>query len=466
MSDKTLFITALGLIAGVLFSTPLTAEQVQKAIPEPSAEQTVKYNCPDLYSETHRTLAKLTQGNDGWFFRQGDINEYFALLPHAKSYLQRLTQAFANQGTELILLQVPPRPFSAYRYLNRGQPGQKSFQLEGGMQYYTSYLKDLKTVDATIVDALDVMNEVDPDTGLHFFFKRDTHWSPYGANLAAQKVAATLKKNATYQKITPTVYTTEIAGDLRMQGRIADEIEALCADKVQVESFPSYQTNAQLKKGQDALFGDVSSAAPLVLLGSSFSAVSWFNFDGYLSQHTGLEVANFAISAGGLFNSLISYTALPKEERLNPDFVVWENLAHYDFNLGDTMFRQAIPSVYGECSAAEALESVKINLTADGTETKDLFTVPISKKVSGTDYFVFLKSSNKGLSNFTLEMEYDDGDGEWFVLDRRENFTNAGRFFVELSEEITSSLKSVRLVGLPSIKSEIEVRLCRIAQKN
>ncbi|MDG1287761.1 MAG: hypothetical protein P8P30_09405 [Rickettsiales bacterium] len=462
MNDKSLFITALLLLTGVLLVAPAAAQQAQSAQPE---AQEVKYNCPYLHDETRRTLAKLTQGNEGWFFRQSDINEYFALLPHAKGYLKRLTEAFANQGTKLILLQVPPRPFASYRYFNRGQPGQRSFRLADGMPYYENYLKELKTTGATVIDLLDVMNKVDPKTGLHFFYKRDMHWTPFGASAAARRIATALKADTTYQKITPTVYTTEATGELRMKGSIAMEVETLCAEVVPAEPYPSYQTNAQLSKGQDALFGDVSSASPIVLLGSSFSAVSWFNFDGFLSEHTGLEVANFAISAGKLFNALVSYTALPKEERLNPDFVVWENLAHYDFNLGDTMFRQAIPAVYGECSAAEAIQTAKVNLVGDNTDAKALFSLPAGQKISGTDYYLFLKSSNKGLSNFTLEMEYDDGDGEWFVLDRRQNFTNAGRFFVELSEEITSSLKSVRLVGLPSIKSELEVRLCRISNK-
>ena len=62
-------------------------------------------------------------------------------------------------------------------------------------------------------------------------------------------------------------------------------------------------------------------------------------------------------------------------------------------------------------------------------------------------------------------MEYDDGDGEWFILDRRENFNNSGRFFVELSKEINSNLETVRLIGLPEIDAKIEARLCSIPNK-
>lgn len=436
----------------------------QQAPSEANIVNKVVYDCPHLQDENRRTIAALTQGNEGWFFRQSDINEYFALLPHAKNYLTRLTKAFANQGTKLILLQVPPRPFSGYKYFNRTQPGQRSFNRADGMVYYNSYIKDLESTGAMVVDLTDKMEEYDPETKLHFFYKRDTHWTPFGSRLSAQRVAEKLKQDKVYQSIKPTSYKTEITGELQMKSAIAMEAETLCTDKVPSESFPSYHTNAQIEKGEDALFGDISSASPLILLGSSFSAVPWFNFDGFLSQYTGLEVANFAISAGKLFNAIVSYTSMPKENRLDPNFVVWENLAHYDFNLGDAMFRQAIPAVYGECSPANAIKAATITIKQEQEES-DLFALDVSKKINGSDYYLYLNSDNESLSNFTVEMEYSDGDGEWFIIDRRENFNNSGRFFVELSDEINSNLKTIRLIGLPSIAAKIEARLCKIPNK-
>lgn len=441
------------LLAGMLVAYPAIAQQ--------SKSEGVKYNCPYLHDEARRTLSEITQGKDGWFLRAGEITEYFALLPHTKNYLERLTKAFASQGSDLLLLQVPPRTFSAAKYLDPNGYKQGTFNLEDGISYYNAYMDSLKSTGASVVHMLDKMDDVEKGTGLHFFFKRDPHWTPFGAKLAAQKVADVLKKNKKYQQITPSTYKTEKISTSQMKENFAMEIVNLCTDEIPAEPYQLYQTNIQLGKGEDALFGDSSSAAPLVLLGSSFSALRRFNFDGFLSEYTGLDVANFAISAGQLFNSIVSYTSLPKAERLNPDFVLWENLAHYDFNFGDTMFRQAIPAVYGECSAKDAIKIAKIN-TAGGKKSIKIFDIPSDKKVSGSDYYLFLKTNNMGLSNFTLEMEYSDGDGEWFIIDRREHFNNSGRFFVELSDEIDSSLNKINLIGFPSIKADIEIRLCHI----
>ncbi len=461
MKFKLYFAGVLALLFIGITANAFAQEVAPESTKTGYVGKTQIYKCPYLHDTNRQTISALTQGRDGWFFRKGDINEYFALLPHAKNYLTRLNEAFKSQGATLILLQVPPRPFTALQYFDRTQPGQQAFNLTDAMHYYKLYLEQLRSTGATVVEVTDKMNRIDPKTGLHFFYKRDAHWSPLGSNLSAEKIGEIIKKTDIYKTITPATYQTEVTGELQMKSTIAMEIDSLCDDIIPAEPYPSYQTNVQLEKGENALFGDVSSSPPLILLGSSFSAIPWFNFDGFLSEHTGLEVANFAISAGKLFNSLVSYTSLPKDKRLNPNFIVWENLAHYDFNLGDSMFRQAIPAVYGECSEQEAVKSTKITVKS-GSETASVFELPADLKVNGSDYYLYISSDNPGLSNFTLEMDYDDGDGEWFIIDRRENFTNSGRFFAELSDEIDSSLISLNLIGLPDIDATLDVRLCRI----
>jgi alginate biosynthesis protein AlgX len=419
------------------------------------------YECPNLNNAAKTTLAHMTQGKDGWFFRKSDVDEYYDLLPHAREYIVRLTRAFASQGTTLYLLQVPPRPFAGYPHFDKTQPPQDSFNLEDGKAYYGSYIQALQQAGANVIEMLDLMHSYDKQNDLYFFFKRDHHWTPFGASLVAKRVGEVLKQNPKYQAIASSLkqYRSEVTGKIDMNSMILKELQTLCTSKVPAEKFPAYQTNLVADKGEDALFGSDDENPPLVLLGSSFSAVPMFNFDGFLSEHTGLDVANFAISAGGLFNSIVSYTSLPKEKRLNPQFIVWENLAHYDFNLGDSMFRQLIPSVYGECSAEEAIATKKLSLKSDKV---DILTLNRKQKISGSDYFFYIEVDDVTLANFTLETEYDDGDGEWFVIDRREHYNNSGRFFVELSDEITSSLQKVSISGLTQFDAAMEVRLCKI----
>lgn len=423
------------------------------------AEESQLFSCPHLQDETRRTLVPVTQGKAGWFFRESDLKSSYQLLLETRDYLARLAKVFAAKGTQLILLPVPPRSLAAPQFLDPSQPMQKEFDPEVVRVAYEDYLTALRDTGIKTVGLLGVMEGYDPEHDLYFFFRRDHHWTPFGAELAAQQAGELLKTEPAYKPEATAEYATEITETLKIKHTLAQEIQRLCTDKIPPEPYPQHVTTVQEEKGEQALFGDVSAAAPLVLLGSSFSAQELFNFAGFLSQETGLEVANYAISAGQLFNAIVSYTSLPEAERLQPDFVLWEALAHYDFNNNSRLFRQIIPAVQGECSADEAV-AVRI-MRLDGKEKEELFDLQKAKDVTGSGYFLFLHIDDRSLAKFTLEMEYDDGDGEWFTVDRSEHFNNTGRFFIELTDEISSALTRITMDGLGTVHANLEARLCR-----
>ncbi len=423
------------------------------------------YDCPRLYQAQQRLSAPVTIGSEGWFFRANELKEHFELLPQTADYLKRLSQAFATQGSRLILMPVPLRTYGAANNLRKDQPYQRSFNLAQSRNSYAEYLKALNQTSIPTVNMLNAVAKTDAKTGLGFFLKRDIHWSPFGAELAAEAVATTLKTLPEYKEVTPVTFTTTITGKLAKKEIFASELQEYCDMELPAEEFPAYNTtrNEVDTEGEAALFGDdTADTTPqdlIVLLGSSFSAVQDFNFAGFLSEKTQMEVANFAISAGQLYNAIVSYASLPAAERLSPRFVIWENLAHYDLNEGTNLFRQIIPAIAGECSTEEAIASQKIKVTAGKTD--QFLTVPETNKVMGTDYFLYLHADNLGLARFTLNLDYADGDGEWFTIDRSEHFNNTGRFFMELSKELESPLTRVTLEGMDDLNAEVEIRLCR-----
>jgi alginate biosynthesis protein AlgX len=438
------------LAAGLALALPFAVQ----------ADEGQLYKCPFLHDGSMQLLSPMTQGKEGWFFRAGDMVENYALLPETKGYLTRVAQAFKHEGSDLILVAVPPRSFSAEAYLDATQPMQATFDARNAEANYRNFLQSLSDTGAQVVDLLDVAAEYDDEHGMHFFFKRDNHWTPFGAKLSAEKIARVLEDYPAYSNAERGKYVTTNNGELRMREEMALEIQRLCTSQIPAEIFPGYTTAAEAGVGEDALFGDEGQASPLVLLGSSYSATPDFNFDGFLEETTGLPVANYAISAGQLFNSIISYVSLPKDQRQDPDFILWEDLAHYDYNRGERQFRQIIPAIYGECDkqSAVAVESFKAAPKAKHT----LFTFDPEKKISGDDYYLFINSDNLGFVQFTLEMEYQDGDGEWFTIDRSQNFNNSGRFFVELTDEITAPLTQINIEALSDVEAEVEVRLCRL----
>jgi alginate biosynthesis protein AlgX len=428
-----------------------------------SRDKGLLYACPYLHDKARQHIAPMTQGKEGWFFRSSDFQEYYALLPDTQDFLSRLNQAFASQGTTLVLLEVPPRTLAERAFLNKKQPMQNTFNPKITHRSYYNYVESLRKTGAVVVNTLDLATQRDTKNNLNFYFKRDIHWSPFAAKITAARVAEVMKKEAGYVPDKEQKFVTTSSNKLEMKGVMYEELQQLCTDSIPAEFAPEYITTVKADdESADALFGDTSSKPPIVLLGSSFSWMSIINLEGFLAEALNREVANFSIPGGALFNAITSYISLPEDQKLAPEYVIWENLSHYDFSSGERMLRQIIPAIYNECSVEDAIatSTLAINEGKGG----DLLILPEGKDIHGSDYYLFINSDNLGLTRFTLEIEYADGDGEWFTIDRTANFNNTGRFFAELTNEISSPLVKVALSGMENVKANVEVRLCKIPQ--
>ncbi|MEZ5583494.1 MAG: hypothetical protein R3F37_12805 [Candidatus Competibacteraceae bacterium] len=292
-------------------------------------------------------------------------------------------------------------------------------------------------------------------------FKRDTHWTPEGARLASQAVGRALAELPAYQSLDKTTYQSKVMSEQQIKHTMAQEIQRLCQSELPPEPYSFYETR-QLAEGDSNadLFGSPEDTGSLVLLGTSFSAVTYFNFDGFLAESTGLEVANHAISGGQLFNAMASFTASPQFEETDTRFMLWEAPAYSNFNRGSSSaFRQIIPAVYGPCTADTAVASGRI--TVRQGEPSGPLAVDPALAVSGKDYYLYLSTPNRALAQFTVKIDYADGDFEWFAIDRTERFPNWGRFFIEFSEDIESTVSRIALSGLPQLNAELEAHICR-----
>ena len=81
--------------------------------------------------------------------------------------------------------------------------------------------------------------------------------------------------------------------------------------------------------------------------------------------------------------------------------------------------------------------------------------------VTGSDYYFQFKTDEKALSKFKIEFEYEDGDGEYFEVDRGGRYINSGHFFVELSKDINSKLSRVTIENPKQVEAKLDVKLCR-----
>ncbi len=426
-----------------------------------SSNPRVLFSCPRLSDKSKMTLDEMTQGLDGWFFRlTSDRKQEFRLMNEAASYLERFVQVMNARGTHVVFMSIPPRGVVGRAWLDTSNPDQKAYMPDEAAASYEAMLVALRKTGLIVPDMLALFMKDAPSEGVGYFFKRDHHWTSLGAQKAAEALAAALKDNPTYKQQTPAKFVTKQTSIGQRKHTMAMELQRLCDGDIPAEELPVFKTTMEAT-GADALFGDAVGGAPSALVGSSYSADEDFNFDGFIMQNTGLNIANYSISAGMLFNSLTSLTSDPQFETMKPPFLIWEAPSIYDLNTDSApAFRQIIPGVYGKCKGDDVIATGAMDVVMGKGGV--LLHVPVDKKVHGTGYYLVLDSSSRGFAKFTLQLDYDDGDGEWFTVDRSQYFNNNGRFFVELSDEIDSNLIQISLDGLDNVNTKLGATLCRV----
>ena len=421
----------------------------------------VAFECPDLHNEKKRSIEPLFQGYDGWFFRDNDLKMDFSISPETTLYFKRLNEALQAKGTKLIMVPLLSRALMAPDMINHEDPWQENYDPELAKLSYTELVDDLRDADISVISMLSLSSIYEKNDPYLYNFKRDIHWKPEGARVVAQIVAENLTKISGYDALTKTTTVSKEREQVGRAGTITEELQKLCKGDVQAESFKPYKSERVIAQSADALFGSDSSSTPVALVGTSFSAVDEFNFLPFIEEFSKLEVANFSIAGGGMFTSVISYLSSPFFQEHVPPVMIWETQSVYNFNKGsESLFRQLIPAVQGACSGNLVVASNKIELKGDD-DSSILLNDLKSRGINGTDYYVHIVSDNLGFKQFTLEMDYDNQDGEWFPLDRSDRYDNKGHYYIELSDKISGNLDRITMKDMQNARAKLEVVLCR-----
>ena len=182
------------------------------------------------------------------------------------------------------------------------------------------YTQIQRTVDASGLKAVDLrdslfMGQFDHDV----FMWTDTHWSPYGARLAAQEVA----RHIDSFELDRTEFRTSADPAIAFEGDLVSFAETGPFREwvgPVAETIVPYQTDATELSSD--LFADIE--VPIALIGTSFSARTEFNFEGFLKQATGLDLINYAQSGHGPFKPMRDFLSSDALMVSPPQIVVWE----------------------------------------------------------------------------------------------------------------------------------------------
>jgi len=223
----------------------------------------------------------------------------------------------ARRNIALLVAVVPAKARVYAEYLDRRQPPELHHAL------YARAQAALRADDIPSVDLLAPLTA--GKTRQPTYLRTDTHWTPFGAGLAAQAIATTARAlklgggNSEFRTV-----------DVGEQTHRGDLFSFLPLDPYFDSLLPPPDEVAQVKTesvsagGADTGLLDDAAAARVALVGTSYSAEPLWNFPGALKQALHEDVMNYARNGVGPFAPMLDYLQSGDLRASPPKLVIWE----------------------------------------------------------------------------------------------------------------------------------------------
>ena len=410
MTNQGKVVLGLALAAGL---APLAA----------AADSTSGFNCSAF--EFSSVLPAL-EGKDGVFFRTfADLRLQHPMDQRTIAMLGRLTEVLADNGTTLVYVTIPSKSQAMAEFLPE-RAADYGFDADVAETIYTDIIDRMSAVSMVAPDIMTALQNVDGEAWA--FFGADFHWTSDGARAAAKAIAEAMKANPAYAEVTPMAFESKPLGKQVAFSGMRRSLQSFCRDALPPTETMAYKTTPVESAAGDVgaldIFAGSGAAVPAVLVGTSFSDSSINNFVGFLTEYTGLDIVNYAITGGNQFGAMTSYLTSDEFRDQRPRFLIWENpiynnLAQY----GSAPLEELIAAAGTSCSQPLAVEK------------EDDYTLAASlsgMKVSPDDS-IFADFGAEGARVASFELQTTDGITRKSKIERGERLRGTGNFYLGLS---------------------------------
>ena len=261
-------------------------------------------------------------GRDQWLYSDEEfnpiVNEAFNLQGNY-ALVEGVRQTLKARGVELVMAIVPAKVRLYPEHLAEVKPASIHADL---------YRDFHQRVAAERIPAPDLLGPLQQakNAGQQVFLRTDTHWTPEGAQIAAEQLARTIAEKTPLsgqpqQFVTQTRENVSHKGDLRLFLPLDPLFENLMPATEPLQKRTTVAAE-QPAEGEDALFAN--SEVPVALVGTSYSANPNWNFVGALKQALNSDVLSYAEDGHGPILPMLSYLKSDDFKNSPPQVLIWE----------------------------------------------------------------------------------------------------------------------------------------------
>ncbi|MBB2496150.1 alginate O-acetyltransferase [Aquipseudomonas ullengensis] len=422
--------------------------------------------CPQTLQDTTYSgdmgeFTKLVKGQDDWLFRtRTDLMTQMGTTPEGYAHLQELRDALKARGVELMVVYIPTRGMANAEMLDPAV--RQGYNLDEAKNNYHQVIEKMRSLGIRVPDLTPLLYE-HGTAEKPFFFKRDHHWTPNGAEFTASLVADELRKSDVFKNIPRKEFVSRSDGQMYKIGSLNEAFNKVCGYSYANQYVTRFATEP--KEESSDLFGD-EVTPQVVLAGTSFSSPQ-YNFAGFLKQHANVDVDNRSVSGGGFHSAMLQYLGSQDFQSNPPKILIWEITSYYDISM-PIFYRQIMPMLADGCRMAPAEMSQKIKLRPGKNE---LLVNADVKPIRSERYIADIQFSQPDIKELQSAFWYMSGSKESLLISRSREVEPDGRFVFRLRDDTEwagQTLLSMEITMPDDMPAglEVEAKICSRASAN
>ncbi len=416
------------------------------------------HNAKNYTTRYQQNFTTLIQAEGDWLFRtREDLRTDFGTSALGYKRLQQLQRAFKRRGVELVVVYQPTRGLVDRNKLLPAD--REKFAYDTALKNYQAMLGRFSKMGYWVPDLSPLANE---NEAHDFYFRGDQHWTPYGAQRTARRVAETVKQIPAYADIPKREFESSKSGRMGKTGTLHNMAGQLCGTSYAVQYMDQFATEPKGEAGDSDLFGDGGNPE-ITLVGTSHSGKN-YNFGGFLQEYLSADVLNVAFPGGGLEGAMIQYLGSEEFRNNPPKVLIWEFSPLYRLDQ-ESVWRQMLALLDNGCEGKPALLSRQMSLKPGNNEVLVNGTHGI-KSIRNGDHQVDIRFEDPSVKLLQARLWYMNGRHEDLKLEKPETTDTDGRFAFQLREDedwANQQLLAVEIQGpnpgTPALK--IKAQLCK-----